>query len=88
MLSFLQTTACHSLQASHEVEIAAGTQSVLFSKTLSTLLRTTLQGDGQLGSWFTWLTLMLLLVTASFWVTRLNKVGTSCGTAFAVLDCQ
>lgn len=52
-----------------------GTQSVLFSKTLSTLLRTTLDGNSQLGSWFTWIILMLFIATAVFWVTRLNLVG-------------
>lgn len=51
-----------------------GTQSVLFSKALSTLLRTTLDGDSQLDSWFFWLVLVLFLCCAYFWVTSLNKV--------------
>lgn len=51
-----------------------GTQSVLFSKTLAVLLRATASGDNQLGKWFTWLVLPAFLLTAAFWVTRLNKV--------------
>ena len=51
-----------------------GTQSVLFSKALSTLLRTTIDGDSQLDSWFLWLVLVLFLCCAYFWVTSLNKV--------------
>ncbi|CAD7699807.1 unnamed protein product [Ostreobium quekettii] len=50
-----------------------GTQSVLFSKTLSTLLRTTLGGNNQLTSWFTWLVALVFICTATFWVSRLNK---------------
>ena len=50
-----------------------GTQSVLFSKTVSVLLRTTMSGDSQLGSWFTWVMLLAFILTAVFWVTRLNK---------------
>jgi drug/metabolite transporter (DMT)-like permease len=49
-----------------------GTQSVLFSKALSLLLRTTISGNSQLGSWFVWLNLVLFIVAAAFWVTRLN----------------
>ena len=52
-----------------------GTQSVLFSKALSTLLRTTLDGDSQLDSWFFWMVLVLFLCCAYFWVTSLNKVS-------------
>ena len=52
-----------------------GTQSVLFSKALSTLLRTTIDGHSQLGSWFFWLVLLLFLCCAYFWVTSLNKVS-------------
>lgn len=51
-----------------------GTQSVLFCKMLSMLLRTTIQGHSQLASWFTWLIFFLFLGTAFFWVSRLNKV--------------
>ena len=50
-----------------------GTQSVLFCKALSTLLRTTLHGKSQLGSWFFWVSLLALALTAVFWVSRLNK---------------
>eukprot|EP00884_Botryococcus_braunii_P007042 jgi/Botrbrau1/16339/Bobra.0345s0003.1 len=50
-----------------------GTQSVLFCKMLSMLLRTTIQGHSQLASWFTWLIFFLFLGTAFFWVSRLNK---------------
>ena len=51
-----------------------GTQSVVFCKSLSSLLRTTLAGDSQLMSAFFWILLALFLATATFWVTRLNKV--------------
>jgi len=50
-----------------------GTQSVLFSKTLSTLLRVTLGGNSQIESWFTWVIIILFLITSTFWITRLNK---------------
>lgn len=50
-----------------------GTQSVLFSKCLSVLLRETIAGNNQLTQWFTWVVLPLFLFTAIFWVTRLNK---------------
>ncbi|KAL0055267.1 hypothetical protein WJX82_009682 [Trebouxia sp. C0006] len=50
-----------------------GTQSVLFSKALSTLMRTTIDGHSQLGTWFFWLVLVLFLCCAYFWVTSLNK---------------
>ncbi|GLC43081.1 hypothetical protein PLESTB_000865100 [Pleodorina starrii] len=50
-----------------------GTQSVLFSKSMSVILRLTFTGDNQLGNWYTWLVLPLFLVTAVFWITRLNK---------------
>lgn len=50
-----------------------GTQSVLFSKTLSILLRATVAGDSQLGYWFTYVVLLAFIITAVFWVTRLNK---------------
>lgn len=50
-----------------------GTQSVLFSKALSTLMRTTIDGHSQLGTWFFWLVLVLFLCCAYFWVTSLNQ---------------
>eukprot|EP00798_Chlamydomonas_sp_ICE-L_P030364 gene30364-35369_t len=51
-----------------------GTQSVLFSKSLSVLLRSTLgEGENQLGNWYTWFTLFCFILTAGFWMTRLNK---------------
>ncbi|GLI58597.1 hypothetical protein VaNZ11_000325 [Volvox africanus] len=50
-----------------------GTQSVLFSKSMSVILRLTFTGDNQLGNWYTWLALPLFLMTAVFWITRLNK---------------
>lgn len=57
-----------------------GTQSVLFSKALSTLLRTTIDGDGQLESWLFWLVLILFICCAYFWVMSLNK-ACICSTA-------
>jgi magnesium transporter len=51
-----------------------GTQSVLFGKTLSLLIRTSIQGRNQLGTWFFWVVAALLVLTAAFWVSRLNKV--------------
>lgn len=51
-----------------------GTQSVLFSKALSTLLRTTIDGDSQLDSWLFWVVLLLFACCAYFWVMSLNKV--------------
>lgn len=51
-----------------------GTQSVLFCKTLSTLLRTTLAGDSQLHSVFFWVTFLAFVATAYFWISRLNLV--------------
>jgi hypothetical protein len=50
-----------------------GTQSVIFCKAISTLLRTTLHGRSQLGSWFFWVCVGALVLTALFWVSRLNK---------------
>ncbi|CAG9464631.1 unnamed protein product [Pedinophyceae sp. YPF-701] len=49
-----------------------GTQSVLFSKTISVLLRTTLSGENQLATFFFWIILVCFLVTCVFWLTRLN----------------
>ncbi len=66
-----------------------GTQSVLFSKALSTLMRTTIDGHSQLGTWFFWLVLVLFLCCAYFWVTSLNKVGltTVAPTAMCIMCC-
>ena len=50
-----------------------GTQSVVFCKSLSSLLRTTIAGDSQLQSAFFWALMVLFVATATFWVTRLNK---------------
>eukprot|EP00210_Caulerpa_lentillifera_P003639 g3474.t1 len=50
-----------------------GTQSVLFGKTLSTLLRVTFGGNSQLDSWFTWIIIVFFLFASTFWITRLNK---------------
>ncbi|KAJ9529764.1 hypothetical protein QJQ45_014535 [Haematococcus lacustris] len=52
-----------------------GTQSVLFSKSVSVLLRATFSGDSQLDNWYTWVTLLCFILAAGFWVTRLNKVA-------------
>ncbi|XP_024523439.1 probable magnesium transporter NIPA8 isoform X1 [Selaginella moellendorffii] len=51
---------------------AVGTHSVLFAKSLSILLRLTLNGESQLDGWFTYLLLSLFFVTAAFWMVRLN----------------
>ncbi len=54
---------------------AIGTQAVLFAKMLSGLLRTSVRGEPQMGHPFAWATVVLLVVSATFWVTRLNRVG-------------
>ncbi|GBG85711.1 hypothetical protein CBR_g40440 [Chara braunii] len=50
-----------------------GTQSVLFAKSLSILLRLTVNGDSQLNGWFTYVVLTLFIMTAAFWMIRLNQ---------------
>ncbi|GAX80581.1 hypothetical protein CEUSTIGMA_g8018.t1 [Chlamydomonas eustigma] len=50
-----------------------GTQSVLFSKSLSVLLFDTFKGNIQFGNWYTWVTLLCFFASALFWITRLNK---------------
>lgn len=52
-----------------------GTQSVLYGKALSMLLRTTISGDSQLDFWYTYLSLGLFILFASFWLRRYSKVG-------------
>ncbi|KAJ7545952.1 hypothetical protein O6H91_08G017800 [Diphasiastrum complanatum] len=52
---------------------AVGTHSVLFAKSLSLLLRLTLNGESQIEGWFTYLVLVLFLGTAAFWMSRLNE---------------
>ncbi len=54
-----------------------GTQSVLYGKTLSMLLRTTIDGDSQFDFWYTYLALVLFIFFAAFWMTRYSKVGTA-----------
>ncbi|KAH7438331.1 hypothetical protein KP509_04G010400 [Ceratopteris richardii] len=49
-----------------------GSHSVLFAKSLSVLLRQTLNGENELDGWFTYAILLLFILTASFWMTRLN----------------
>ncbi|GLJ46134.1 hypothetical protein SUGI_0971880 [Cryptomeria japonica] len=51
---------------------AIGSHSVLFAKSLSSLLRLTINGDSQLHGWFTYIILSLFLSTAAFWMARLN----------------
>lgn len=51
---------------------AVGSHSVLFAKSLSVLLRSTLEGDNQLDGWFTYIVFFLFVGTASFWMARLN----------------
>jgi hypothetical protein len=50
-----------------------GTQSVLFGKSVSMLLRTTLNGTSQLGYWYFWVSLLLFGLFACFWLTRFSK---------------
>jgi len=51
---------------------AVGSHSVLFAKSLSSLLRLTMSGNSQLYGWFTYSMLFLFLCTAAFWMARLN----------------
>lgn len=51
---------------------AVGSHSVLFAKSMSILLRLTMEGDSQLDGWFTYLVFVLFVGTASFWMARLN----------------
>lgn len=51
---------------------ALGTQAVVFSKALASLLRATLSGNSQLGEWYTWVALLLFILFAVFWVNRFN----------------
>lgn len=51
---------------------AVGSNSVLFAKSLSSLLRLTMSGNSQLYGWFTYSMLFLFLCTAAFWMARLN----------------
>ncbi|KAH9328480.1 hypothetical protein KI387_000588, partial [Taxus chinensis] len=51
---------------------AIGSHSVLFAKSLSSLLRLTISGDSQLHGWFTYIIVSLFLCTAAFWMARLN----------------
>ena len=53
---------------------AIGTQAVLFAKMLSSLLRTSMKGQPQMGHPFSWAIAILLVLSATFWVTRLNRV--------------
>ncbi|GAQ88927.1 hypothetical protein KFL_004700090 [Klebsormidium nitens] len=50
-----------------------GTQSVLFAKSLSVLMRLTMHGDSQLDGWFTYAVAILFALTAAFWMARLNQ---------------
>ena len=50
-----------------------GTQSVLFSKALAVLLRATAGGDNQFKGWLLYVTVPCFLLSAVFWITRLNK---------------
>lgn len=48
---------------------------MLFGKSLSLIIRAAVNGSGRLLHWFTYLVLVLFVTAATFWVTRLNKVG-------------
>ena len=50
-----------------------GTQSVLYGKTVSELINATAKGDNQFTSWYTYVAMLCLLVTAVFWMYHLNK---------------
>jgi hypothetical protein len=50
-----------------------GTQSVLYGKSLSTMLRTSVGGNSQLGQWYFWLAALLFVGFAGFWLTRFSK---------------
>jgi len=50
-----------------------GTQSIVFSKSISLLLRRSLNGDNMLIFWQTYVFLFAFVFFAVFWVTRLNK---------------
>lgn len=50
-----------------------GTQSVIFGKSLSTLLRAAWSGFGHLTNWLTGVLLVFLLFTSVFWMVMLNK---------------
>lgn len=50
-----------------------GTQSVLYGKSMSLLLRTSLSGDNQANQWYTWMVVILFMSCACFWVVRFNK---------------
>ena len=52
-----------------------GTLSVLYGKTVAMLLRTTLSGDGQMGSWYFWLSALLFIGFAVYWAVRFNKAS-------------
>lgn len=51
-----------------------GTLSVLYGKSMSLLLRTTLGGNNQMDKWYTYIAAALFILTAAFWMTRFNKV--------------
>ena len=52
-----------------------GTQSIIFSKSVSLLLRAQLSGDNMLVHWQTYTFLGAFVVFACFWVNRLNHVS-------------
>ncbi|KAH7683377.1 Magnesium transporter NIPA protein [Dioscorea alata] len=52
---------------------AVGSCSVLFAKSLSNMLRLTMNSSYQLHSWFTYSVLLLFFSTAGFWMARLNE---------------
>ena len=51
-----------------------GTHSIVFSKSLSVLLKKTLNGHNQFNNFFTYLIIILLVITSVFWVVQLNKI--------------
>lgn len=50
-----------------------GTQSVLYGKSLSLLFRSSMAGNAEWKNWYSWVTLLLFVCFAVFWMKRFNK---------------
>lgn len=51
-----------------------GTHSIVFSKSLSEILKLTIEGDNQFCYFFTYFIIALLIFTSIFWIVQLNKI--------------